>query len=41
MNLFTMNPNLFFLFIFFFWRGGDGGGAKVSDFFTKNPNLNK
>ena len=37
-----MNPNLFFL-----GGGGGGGGegrregARVRDFFTKNPNLNK
>ena len=33
-NFFTMNPNL--KYIFFFW----GGGARVSECFTLNQNLN-
>ena len=42
MIFFTKNPNRFF---FFLGGGGGGrgelrrGGARVSEFFTKNPNL--
>ena len=30
-----------FKIIFFRWGGWEGGGARVSDFFSKNPNLKK
>ena len=30
-----MNPNL----VFFLFGGKGGGGARVRDFFSKNPNL--
>ena len=34
-----MNPNLkYFLFR---WGGAEGGGARVSEYFSKNPNLKK
>ena len=46
---FTKNPHLKYFFPFFFGGGGGGGrrrvgrgrggGARVSDFFTKDPNL--
>ena len=43
MSFFYRNPNIKKpkTFSFFFLRGGGGeGGARVSDFCTKNPNPN-
>ena len=40
----TMNPNLIYFFLLVGGGGGQVGvewGARVGDFFTKNPNLKK